>query len=274
MSVEEKGVSAYEQQETLQQSTKESVFAKIEKSVAKNFSNLEDDHKSRLSALLHQKLSKNPDARLLPQLMEIQKALAKAASPEEAVAKLEAAYQQHLLELQDIANHEPLIVVIPNALDVKNQEDQANIQEDQANIQEKLEDKNGQEIGALVTQTFEKQLMLAPELRTHSPEQLQQHLDQLPPATQHKLQQHGIDARQYASFLLTREAIVKQPAAPHAVEFLSSLQSLETALNIRENGFAKRFDRVDDDFLLNNPDLADFAQHNEQLQVFNQQIDR
>ena len=159
----------------------------------------------------------------------------------------------------------------------KTKEQQQKIKEQQQNKNQKekklwedtiRENKEGTEISKRIKATKESYQKLSPDLKQHSPEEINTKINALSPNTKARLKKSGLSLSDYAQFSLAREKIASlDTKTPEGETFLTTLKKMEKSLGIVENtdgGYPLSNEPRKETFE-QNPQLMEFAKNDESL---------
>ena len=243
--------------------------------------------------------SKEQMKAFLNKVKEIANKSSKKINLVNAVNKLIPAYKRMLSENKDIGNNSKLTAISKQLEErekerknekIKNQilqsrntqEKAKNTQEKARNTQEKA--KNTQEkaknilrkgevnknLEAIKTikATKESYQKLSPDLKQHSPEEINTKINALSPNTKARLKKSGLSLSDYAQFSLAREKITSlDTKTPEGETFLTTLKKMEKSLGIVEktDGGYPLSNEPRKETFEQNPQLMEFAKNDESL---------
>lgn len=208
------------------------------------------------------------------------------------VNKLIPAYKRMLSENKDIGNNSKLTAISKQLEErekerknekIKNQiiesrntqEKAKNTKETARNTQEKAknilgEDEVNKNLEAIETikavkESYQK---LSPDLKQHSPEEINTKINALSPNTKARLKKSGLSLSDYAQFSLAREKITSlDTKTPEGESFLTTLKKMEKSLGIVEktDGGYPLSNEPRKETFEQNPQLMEFAKNDESL---------
>lgn len=209
-----------------------------------------------------------------------------------AVNKLIPAYKRMLSENKDIGNNSKLTAIskqlekrekerknekIKNQIiESRNTQEKAkNTKETARNTQEKAknilgEDEVNKNLEAIETIKAVKESYqnLSPDLKQHSPEEINTKINALSPNTKARLKKSGLSLSDYAQFSLAREKIASlDTKTPEGETFLTTLKKMEKSLGIVEktDGGYPLSNEPRKETFEQNPQLMEFAKNDESL---------
>ena len=209
-----------------------------------------------------------------------------------AVNKLIPAYKRMLSENKDIGNNSKLTAIskqlekrekerkkekIKNQIiESRNTQEKAkNTKETARNTQEKAknilgEDEVNKNLEAIETIKAVKESYqnLSPDLKQHSPEEINTKINALSPNTKARLKKSGLSLSDYAQFSLAREKISSlDTKTPEGESFLTTLKKMEKSLGIVEktDGGYPLSNEPRKETFEQNPQLMEFAKNDESL---------
>lgn len=209
-----------------------------------------------------------------------------------AVNKLIPAYKRILSENKDIRNNSKLTAISKQLEErekerknekIKNQiiesrntqEKAKNTKETARNTQEKAknilgEDEVNKNLEAIETIKAVKESYqnLSPDLKQHSPEEINTKINALSPSTKARLKKSGLSLSDYAQFSLAREKISSlDTKTPEGETFLTTLKKMEKSLGIVEktDGGYPLGNEPRKETFEQNPQLMEFAKNDESL---------
>jgi len=159
----------------------------------------------------------------------------------------------------------------------KTKEQQQKIKEQQQNKNQKekklwedtiRENKEGTEISKRIKATKESYQKLSPDLKQHSPEEINTKINALSPNTKARLKKSGLSLSDYAQFSLAREKIASlDTKTPEGETFLTTLKKMEKSLGIVEktDGGYPLSNEPRKETFEQNPQLMEFAKNDESL---------
>ena len=159
----------------------------------------------------------------------------------------------------------------------KTKEQQQKIKEQQQNKNQKekklwedtiRENKEGTEISKRIKATKESYQKLSPDLKQHSPEEINTKINALSPNTKARLKKSGLSLSDYAQFSLAREKIASlDTKTPEEETFLTTLTKMEKSLGIVEktDGGYPLSNEPRKETFEQNPQLMEFAKNDESL---------
>ena len=210
----------------------------------------------------------------------------------DAVNKLIPAYKRMLSENKDIGNNSKLTAIskqlekrekerknekIKNQIiESRNTQEKAkNTKETARNTQEKAknilgEDEVNKNLEAIETIKAVKESYqnLSPDLKQHSPEEINTKINALSPNTKARLKKSGLSLSDYAQFSLAREKISSlDTKTPEGESFLTTLKKMEKSLGIVEktDGGYPLSNEPRKETFEQNPQLMEFAKNDESL---------
>ena len=200
--------------------------------------------------------------------------------------------KKKLAEKKDIQNN-PTLPAISNKLEIRKQErenerrinqinnaakeQQQKTKEQQQNKNQKekklwedtiRENKEGTEISKRIKATKESYQNLSPDLKQHSPEEINTKINALSPNTKARLKKSGLSLSDYAQFSLAREKITSlDTKTPEGENFLTTLKKMEKSLGIVEktDGGYPLSNEPRKETFEQNPQLMEFAKNDESL---------
>ena len=200
--------------------------------------------------------------------------------------------KKKLAEKKDIQNN-PTLPAISNKLEIRKQErenerrinqinnaakeQQQKTKEQQQNKNQKekklwedtiRENKEGTEISKRIKATKESYQKLSPDLKQHSPEEINTKINALSPNTKARLKKSGLSLSDYAQFSLAREKIASlDTKTPEGETFLTTLKKMEKSLGIVEktDGGYPLSNEPRKETFEQNPQLMEFAKNDESL---------
>ena len=200
--------------------------------------------------------------------------------------------KKKLAEKKDIQNN-PTLPAISNKLEIRKQErenerrinqinnaakeQQQKTKEQQQNKNQKekklwedtiRENKEGTEISKRIKATKESYQKLSPDLKQHSPEEINTKINAFSPNTKARLKKSGLSLSDYAQFSLAREKIASlDTKTPEGESFLTTLKKMEKSLGIVEktDGGYPLSNEPRKETFEQNPQLMEFAKNDESL---------
>ena len=130
------------------------------------------------------------------------------------------------------------------------------------------ENKEGTEISKRIKATKESYQKLSPDLKQHSPEEINTKINALSPNTKARLKKSGLSLSDYAQFSLAREKIASlDTKTPEGETFLTTLKKMEKSLGIAEktDGGYPLSNEPRKETFEQNPQLMEFAKNDESL---------
>ena len=130
------------------------------------------------------------------------------------------------------------------------------------------ENKEGTEISKRIKATKESYQNLSPDLKQHSPEEINTKINALSPNTKARLKKSGLSLSDYAQFSLAREKITSlDTKTPEGENFLTTLKKMEKSLGIVEktDGGYPLSNEPRKETFEQNPQLMEFAKNDESL---------
>ena len=130
------------------------------------------------------------------------------------------------------------------------------------------ENKEGTEISKRIKATKESYQKLSPDLKQHSPEEINTKINALSPNTKARLKKSGLSLSDYAQFSLAREKITSlDTKTPEGETFLTTLKKMEKSLGIVEktDGGYPLSNEPRKETFEQNPQLMEFAKNDESL---------
>ena len=130
------------------------------------------------------------------------------------------------------------------------------------------ENKEGTEISKRIKATKESYQKLSPDLKQHSPEEINTKINALSPNTKARLKKSGLSLSDYAQFSLAREKITSlDTKTPERETFLTTLKKMEKSLGIVEktDGGYPLSNEPRKETFEQNPQLMEFAKNDESL---------
>lgn len=221
--------------------------------VNKTFSNFSLDQKKDLIWIFNAYLKNFPNATLKQVYLKIQEINKQYSNkPEKTILVLKKIIQNKINDTFIKKNKSQLLK--PNTMRFANTEKPSKFQE-LLNKDNNKKEQVKRKIEQIIQRVNESFKDLSDPYKNFTTEQIQSKTAQLWPETQKKLQNQGIDPREYASFLLSRELIDQnKDQSPQTLDFLESLKSLESTLGIRAPDALPQ-PWVDKDYIRDNPDL-------------------
>ena len=229
--------------------------------------------------------SKEQMKAFLNKVKEIANKSSKKINLVNVVNKLIPAYKRMLSENKDIGNNSKLRAISKQLEErekerknekIKNQIiESKNIKEKSKNIKEKAKNilrkgevnKNLEDIETIKA-TKESYQKLSPNLKQHSPEEINTKINALSPNTKARLKKSGLSLSDYAQFSLAREKITSlDTKTPEGETFLTTLKKMEKSLGIVEktDGGYPLSNEPRKETFEQNPQLMEFAKNNESL---------
>ena len=194
------------------------------------------------------------------------------------VNKLIPAYKRMLSENKDIGNNSKLRAISKQLEErekerknekIKNQIiESRNTQEKAENILGKDEVNENLEDIETIKATKESYQNLPPDLKQHSPEEINTKINALSPNTKARLKKSGLSLSDYAQFSLAREKIASlDTKTPEGETFLTTLKKMEKSLGIVEktDGGYPLSNEPRKETFEQNPQLMEFAKNDESL---------
>ena len=222
--------------------------------------------------------SKEQMKAFLNKVKEIANKSSKKINLVNVVNKLIPAYKRMLSENKDIGNNSKLRAISKQLEErekerknekIKNQIiESRNTQEKAENILGKDEVNENLEDIETIKATKESYQNLPPDLKQHSPEEINTKINALSPNTKARLKKSGLSLSDYAQFSLAREKIASlDTKTPEGETFLTTLKKMEKSLGIVENtdgGYPLSNEPRKETFE-QNPQLMEFAKNDESL---------
>ena len=222
--------------------------------------------------------SKEQMKAFLNKVKEIANKSSKKINLVNAVNKLIPAYKRMLSENKDIGNNSKLTAISKQLEErekerknekVKNQIiESRNTQEKAKNILGKNEVNENLEAIETIKATKESYQNLSPDLKQHSPEEINTKINALSPNTKARLKKSGLSLSDYAQFSLAREKIASlDTKTPEGETFLTTLKKMEKSLGIVEktDGGYPLSNEPRKETFEQNPQLMEFAKNDESL---------
>ena len=195
-----------------------------------------------------------------------------------AVNKLIPAYKRMLSENKDIGNNSKL-TAISKQLEKREKErknekiknqiiESRNTQEKAKNILGEDEVNKNLEAIETIKAVKESYQNLSPDLKQHSPEEINTKINALSPNTKARLKKSGLSLSDYAQFSLAREKISSlDTKTPEGESFLTTLKKMEKSLGIVEktDGGYPLSNEPRKETFEQNPQLMEFAKNDESL---------
>ena len=195
-----------------------------------------------------------------------------------AVNKLIPAYKRMLSENKDIGNNSKL-TAISKQLEKREKErknekiknqiiESRNTQEKAKNILGEDEVNKNLEAIETIKAVKESYQNLSPDLKQHSPEEINTKINALSPNTKARLKKSGLSLSDYAQFSLAREKITSlDTKTPEGETFLTTLKKMEKSLGIVEktDGGYPLSNEPRKETFEQNPQLMEFAKNDESL---------
>lgn len=148
----------------------------------------------------------------------------------------------------------------------KNEGEQAkNNGETEKNLREKELISEQQKLIKAAKESYQK---LSPDLKQHSPEEINTKINALSPNTKARLKKSGLSLSDYAQFSLAREKITSlDTKTPEGETFLTTLKKMEKSLGIVEktDGGYPLSNEPRKETFEQNPQLMEFAKNDESL---------
>ena len=195
-----------------------------------------------------------------------------------AVNKLIPAYKRMLSENKDIGNNSKLTAISKQLEErekerknekIKNQIiESRNTQEKAKNILGEDEVNKNLEAIETIKAVKESYQNLSPDLKQHSPEEINTKINALSPNTKARLKKSGLSLSDYAQFSLAREKIASlDTKTPEGEAFLTTLKKMEKSLGIVEktDGGYPLSNEPRKETFEQNPQLMEFAKNDESL---------
>jgi hypothetical protein len=222
--------------------------------------------------------SKEQMKAFLNKVKEIANKSSKKINLVNVVNKLIPAYKRMLSENKDIGNNSKLRAISKQLEErekerknekIKNQIiESRNTQEKAENILGKDEVNENLEDIETIKATKESYQNLPPDLKQHSPEEINTKIDALSPNTKARLKKSGLSLSDYAQFSLAREKIASlDTKTPEGETFLTTLKKMEKSLGIVEktDGGYPLSNEPRKETFEQNPQLMEFAKNDESL---------
>ena len=224
------------------------------------------------------KLSKEQIKALFNKVKEIANKSSKKNNLINIVNKLIPAYKRMISENKDVGNNKNLTA---NSEQLKKREEQRkneklkNQKDDLANkkLEEQkqskiIEKSKGLESLERIKAVKESYQNLSPDLKQHSPEEINTKINALSPNTKARLKKSGLSLSDYAQFSLAREKISSlDTKTPEGEAFLTTLKKMEKSLGIVEktDGGYPLSNEPRKETFEQNPQLMEFAKNDESL---------
>lgn len=222
--------------------------------------------------------SKEQMKAFLNKVKEIANKSSKKINLVNVVNKLIPAYKRMLSENKDIGNNSKLRAISKQLEErekerknekIKNQIiESKNIKEKAKNILRKGEVNKNLEDIETIKATKESYQKLSPDLKQHSPEEINTKINALSPNTKARLKKSGLSLSDYAQFSLAREKITSlDTKTPEGETFLTTLKKMEKSLGIVEktDGGYPLSNEPRKETFEQNPQLMEFAKNDESL---------
>ena len=222
--------------------------------------------------------SKEQMKAFLNKVKEIANKSSKKINLVNVVNKLIPAYKRMLSENKDIGNNSKLTAISKQLEErekerknekIKNQIiESRNTQEKAENILGKDEVNENLEDIETIKATKESYQNLPPDLKQHSPEEINTKINALSPNTKARLKKSGLSLSDYAQFSLAREKISSlDTKTPEGESFLTTLKKMEKSLGIVEktDGGYPLSNEPRKETFEQNPQLMEFAKNDESL---------
>ena len=222
--------------------------------------------------------SKEQMKAFLNKVKEIANKSSKKINLVNVVNKLIPAYKRMLSENKDIGNNSKLRAISKQLEErekerknekIKNQIiESRNTQEKAENILGKDEVNENLEDIETIKATKESYQNLPPDLKQHSPEEINTKINALSPNTKARLKKSGLSLSDYAQFSLAREKIASlDTKTPEGETFLTTLKKMEKSLGIVEktDGGYPLSNEPRKETFEQNPQLMEFAKNDESL---------
>ena len=222
--------------------------------------------------------SKEQMKAFLNKVKEIANKSSKKINLVNVVNKLIPAYKRMLSENKDIGNNSKLRAISKQLEErekerknekIKNQIiESRNTQEKAKNILGKDEVNKNLEAIETIKAAKESYQKLSPDLKQHSPEEINTKINALSPNTKARLKKSGLSLSDYAQFSLAREKITSlDTKTPEGETFLTTLKKMEKSLGIVEktDGGYPLSNEPRKETFEQNPQLMEFAKNDESL---------
>jgi hypothetical protein len=222
--------------------------------------------------------SKEQMKAFLNKVKEIANKSSKKINLVNVVNKLIPAYKRMLSENKDIGNNSKLRAISKQLEErekerknekIKNQIiESKNTKEKAKNILRKGEVNKNLEDIETIKATKESYQNLSPDLKQHSPEEINTKINALSPNTKARLKKSGLSLSDYAQFSLAREKIASlDTKTPEGETFLTTLKKMEKSLGIVEktDGGYPLSNEPRKETFEQNPQLMEFAKNDESL---------
>ena len=222
--------------------------------------------------------SKEQMKAFLNKVKEIANKSSKKINLVNVVNKLIPAYKRMLSENKDIGNNSKLRAISKQLEErekerknekIKNQIiESKNTKEKAKNILRKGEVNKNLEDIETIKATKESYQNLSPDLKQHSPEEINTKINALSPNTKARLKKSGLSLSDYAQFSLAREKIASlDTKTPEGESFLTTLKKMEKSLGIVEktDGGYPLSNEPRKETFEQNPQLMEFAKNDESL---------
>ena len=241
------------------------------------------------SLIVESKLKLSPEE--VKSLLKIAKAFSekKNTSPVSELKEIIKAKKRKLAEKRDMVEHKGLLALAAKKekKQVENRKQEAEKESKQDKNKEKQDiNKEKQDInkGQEAKNLKEKELLrrqqklikaakesyqnLSPDLKQHSPEEINTKINALSPNTKARLKKSGLSLSDYAQFSLAREKITSlDTKTPEGETFLTTLKKMEKSLGIVEktDGGYPLSNEPRKETFEQNPQLMEFAKNDESL---------
>ena len=222
--------------------------------------------------------SKEQMKAFLNKVKEIANKSSKKINLVNVVNKLIPAYKRMLSENKDIGNNSKLRAISKQLEEREKERKNEKIKNqiiESRNTQEKAEnilgkDEVNENLKAIETikATKEAYQKLSPDLKQHSPEEINTKINALSPNTKARLKKSGLSLSDYAQFSLAREKIASlDTKTPEGESFLTTLKKMEKSLGIVEktDGGYPLSNEPRKETFEQNPQLMEFAKNDESL---------
>ena len=241
------------------------------------------------SLIVESKLKLSPEE--VKSLLKIAKAFSekKNTSPVSELKEIIKAKKRKLAEKRDMVEHKGLLALAAKKekKQVENRKQEAekeSKQDKNKEKQDKNKEKQDKNKGEVEKNIREKELLLrqqrlikaakesyqnlSPDLKQHSPEEINTKINALSPNTKARLKKSGLSLSDYAQFSLAREKIASlDTKTPEGETFLTTLKKMEKSLGIVEktDGGYPLSNEPRKETFEQNPQLMEFAKNDESL---------
>ena len=234
------------------------------------------------SLIVESKLKLSPEE--VKSLLKIAKAFSekKNTSPVSELKEIIKAKKRKLAEKRDMVEHKGLLALA--AKKEKKQVENRKQEAEKESKQDKNKEKQDKNKGEVEKNIREKELLLrqqrlikaakesyqnlSPDLKQHSPEEINTKINALSPNTKARLKKSGLSLSDYAQFSLAREKISSlDTKTPEGETFLTTLKKMEKSLGIVEktDGGYPLSNEPRKETFEQNPQLMEFAKNDESL---------